>query len=256
MGSTYPVFKVDENFNKQILVFKQAVPKIAPRYFESNSRFHSLGQVSSLSLVDTLGIYEEGDAWVLTIVKVNINNSPQYIFLPFTSDIPQPKSSFDKSQIQTLGKAAFVFETNSPLYGKRQWIMVDAFTDYKFCPKLINLFLPWRGVSENHVNAYTTVYESGIGKFIFQTKPKQKIPLLRRWKYEFMDSCFVIKWDNLHLDLYQTLPALVDIKTLDTSSDVIGWITYHGGENLQLIIGILYKSTNGIASLKSKIASW
>ena len=241
MEWTYPLFKVDEYFNKRLPVYRLAVPKIAPRYFESNSRFHSLGQVLSPSLVDYMGVYEEGDAWVLTVVKVNINNSAQYIFLPFTSDFPQPESHASTTLIQTFGKAAFGFETDAPTYGKRQWQMVDAFTDYKFCPKLMNLFLPWEGVPQNHVNAYTSIYESGVGKFIFQTKPEQKIPLLRRWKYEFKESCFVIKSDNFHLDLYQTLPASVDTKTLEESPDVIGWIGYSGEENLQLVIGILYK---------------
>jgi hypothetical protein len=241
----YPVFKVDELFKNKLPVFKQAVPKIDPRYFGLNSRFKSLGQVSSLDLVDYMGIYEEGDAWILTVIKATINNLTHYLFLPFTSDIPRPGSSPGNIQIQEFGKAAFGFETNSPMHGKRQWQVFDAFTDYKFYPKLIDLFLPWKGVSQNHVNAYTTVYESGIGKFIFQTKHEQKIPLLRKWKIEFTESCFVIKWDNVHLDLYQTLPALVDIRTMETSPGVIGWITYSGEEDLQLIIGILYQSTHG-----------
>jgi len=256
MEWTYPVFKVDEFFENKLPVFKQAVPKIDPRYFGYNSRFHSLGQVLSLSLVDYMGIYEEGDSWVLTVVKVNINNSAQYLFLPFTTDTPQPESSPNNIQIHTFGKAAFGFETNSPTYGKRQWQVFDAFTDYMFYQKLINLFLPWENVSQTHVNAYMTVYESGVGKFTFQTKHEQKIPLLRFWKYEFMGSYFVIKWDNFHLDLYQTLPTMVDIKALETSPDVIGWITYSGAEDLQLIIGILYKSTNGLVGLQRKVASW
>jgi len=239
MEWTYPVFKVDEFFNDKLPVFKQAVPKIVPHYFESNSRFNSLGQVSSPSLVDYMGIYEEGDGWVLTVIKVLINNSTQYLFLPFTSDIPHPDSSSNNTQIQTFGKAAFGFETNSPMYGKRQWQVFDAFADYKFYQKLLNLFLPWKDVPQNHVNAYTTVYESGVGRFIFQTKHEQTAPLLRVQKYEFEESRLVIKGDNFHLDLYQILPNAIDIKTLEASPDVLGWITYSG--EVQLLIGILYK---------------
>jgi hypothetical protein len=245
----YPLFKVDELFENKLPVFKQAVPKIAPRYFWLNSRFHSLGQVSLPSLVDYMGVYEEGDGWVLTVVRVNINNSTQYLFLPFTSDIPQPESSPNDRQIQAFGKAAFGLETNSPMYGKRQWQVFDAFTDYKFYQKLMNLFLPREGIPQNHVNAYTTVYESGIGKFIFQTKHEQEASLLRVEKYEFVESDLSIKGSNFHLDLYQTLPTVVDIESMETSPDVMGWITYSGEENLQLIVGILYKSTNGLVGL-------
>ncbi len=235
----YPVFKVDEFFDNQLTVYEQAVPKIDPRYFESNARFNSLSQVSSPSLVDYMGVYEEGDSWVLAVVKATINNSTQYLFLPFTSDIPQPESSPNNMQIQTFGKAAFGFETDSPGKEKRHWQVFDAFTDYKFYQKLINLFLPLKGIPQNHVNAYTTVYESGKGKFIFQSKHEQTAPLLRVEKYEFSESLFVIKGDNFHLDLYLTLPAMIDIEMLKASPKVMGWITYSG--EVKLLIGILYK---------------
>ena len=256
MEWTYPVFKVDEFFENKLPVFRQAVPKIDPRYFGLNARFHSLGQVSSPNLVDYMGIYEEGDSWVLTVVKCLINNSTQYLFLPFTAGIPQAESSPNNVQIPTFGKAAFGFETDSPMYGIRQWQVFDAFTDYKFYQKLINLFLPWEGVPQNHVNAYITVYKSGIGKFIFQTKHGQKTTQLRVRKYKFVESCLVIEGYGFHLDFYQTLPTVVDIGTLKASPSIMGWVTYSGEENLQLIIGILYKSTNGFVSLLRKIAAW
>jgi hypothetical protein len=251
----YPVFKVDEFFENKLPIFTQAVPEIDPSYFQSNSRFHSLGQVPSPSLVDYMGIYEEGDAWVLTVVKTIINSSTQYLFLPFTSDIP---SSFSEPKNSNFGKPAFGFETNSPSYGKRQWQVFDAFSDYKFYQKLTNLFLPLEGVSENHVNAYVTVYKSGIGNFIFQTKQELKEPLYGNGKisYEFMESCFAIKWDNFHLDIFQTLPTVVNIDALEASPEVMGWITYSRKEDLQLIIGILYKSTNRLVELQRKITSW
>lgn len=244
MEWTYPVFQVDEFFENKLPIFKQAVPRIHPRYFWLNSRFHSLGQVSSPSLVDYLGIYEEGDGWVLTIVKAIIKNSTQYLFLPLVLDIPSSSAGPSNSE---FGKPAFGFETNSPMYGMRQWQVIDAFADYKFYQKLTNLFLPLEGIPENNVNAYVTLYKSGVGSFLFQTKSEQKIPLLQDGKYEFMESCFVIKWDNFRLDLYQTLPSLVDIDTLKASPDVIGWITYSGEEDLQLIIGVLYESSNELA---------
>jgi hypothetical protein len=241
MEWNYPVLKVDESFQKQIPAFKQAVPGMDPRYFGLNARFKTLGQVSSPELVDTLGIYEEGDGWVITVIKATIHNSTQYLFLPFCSAAPELPSG--EAQTPMFGKAAFGFETESPRYGKRHWQMVDAFTDYKFFPKLINLFLPREGVSQEHVNAYTTVYESGIGKFIFQTKHKQKIPSLRRWKYRFEGSRFSIKGDHFHLDVYQTLPTRIDPKAMETSPDIIGWISYSGAESLQLLIGVLRRSS-------------
>ena len=217
----YPVFKVDEFFDNQLSIFKEAVPKIDPRYFGLNARFCSLGQISSPMLVDYIGIYEEGDGWVLTIVKVIINNSTQYLFLPFTADMSRLESPPNNTQVQTFGKAAFGFETNSPMYGKRQWQVFDAFADDQFYQKLTDLFFPWNG-SDDPVNAYTTIYESGIGKFTFRTKPEQNISVFQNGKYEFTETYFVIKWDNFQLCLYQAMPTLIDIETLETSSDIVG----------------------------------
>jgi hypothetical protein len=244
---TYPVFEVDEFFNKKLTAFKQAVPKISPDYFLANPRFSSLSRVLSPELVDYLGIYEEGDGWVLTVVKVIVNQAIEYLFLPFTSvgvqSGPLPYEELLRSKLRT---PAFGFETNSPAHGKRQWQVVDALADYKFHQKLTNPFQPREGIPQNHVNAYVRVYESGIGRFGFESKDENKIPLLRKWKYEFQQSCFVIRWDNnSHLDLFQTLPAMAGMEKLKTSSKVLGWISYSGEADLQLLVGVLYRSTHG-----------
>jgi hypothetical protein len=248
MEPAYPIFQADESFEKKFPVYQQAIPKISLEYFAANPRFSSLGRVASPELVDYMGVYEEGDGWVLTVIKVIVNDSVEYLFLPFASGIPKPESLAAKKLLPSgFGKPAFGFETDSPEYGKRQWQLVDALADYKFHQKLTNLFQPLEGIPQNHVNAYVRVYESGNGRFVFEAKDEKKIPILRRWKYEFQRSCFVIRWDNnSHLDLFQTLPAMAEMEKLKTYPEVMGWITYSGEANLQLLVGVVFRSTYGL----------
>ena len=255
MKWTYPIFKAGELFDEHFPVYKEAIPNIGPCYFKFNSRFRSLGKVTSPELVDYLGVYEEGDAWVLTVIKVVIKNSTKYVFLPFTSSFLEqaesPNSVLYKSE---FGKPAFGFEINSSRDGKRKLQVFDAFADYKFYIKLTNLFHPLENIPMNHVNAYVNIYESGIGNFNFHTKPEQEIPYLQFGKYEFKKNCFVVNWDKFHLDIYKTLPTGVDISKLEASPDIVGWITYSGEDNIKILIGILYKLSN--SSLTKRARYW
>ena len=106
----YPVFKVDEVVASRGPEYKRIIPEISPRYFFSNPRFKSLAQVTSPTLVDYMGIYEEGDRWTLIIIRAIINNTEQFSFLPLTASIPPDPRHPE------YGKPAFGIETNSPYY--------------------------------------------------------------------------------------------------------------------------------------------
>ena len=232
----YPIFKVEEMVTSRGPEYKQIIPQINSRYFNSNPRFKSLGQVSSPRFIDYMGIYEEGDRWTLIIIKATINNAIQYLFLPLTETIhPDPRCP-------VYGKPAFGIETNLPDYGKREWQVFDAFADVNFMQKLCNLFFPWVGVSENHVNAYIDIQESGIGRFEFYTKYAFVKPLaFYDGEVEPIESCFVLKLGGHNLRIYQTLPVIEDTKSLQDAQDVMGWISYSGEQGLKLLIGVLYR---------------
>ena len=234
----YSTFKVEEVVASRGPEFKQIIPKVGPRYFFSNPRFRSLGQISFPNLIDYFGIYEEGDRWTLTIIEGTINGAIKYLFLPLTEGIPpDPRNS-------EYGKPAFGIETDSPFYGKRQWQVFDAFADWLFYQKLCNLFLPWRNIPENHVNAYVEIQESGIGSFRFHAKYELKESIyLKGGKMEFVESDLLLRFAKHSLRIYQTLPTTIDVKSLEESSEVAGWIEYVGEKGLQLLIGVLYKTT-------------
>jgi hypothetical protein len=243
----YAIFEADEIVASRGHLFERAIPAISSDYFVSNPRFKSLGRISSPNLVDYLDVYEEGDRWVLTITKAVINGSVQYLFLPFAADL---SSSDHRSAQSRLGKTAFGYQTSSSFYGTRQWKVFDAFADYMFFQKLANLFLPWEGVSQNHVNAYIDVKNSGIGNFIFRTKHEMAKPLWlnKKVSYELTESGLSVKYgDEFELEIYQILPTDVDIEALESSSEIEGWIGYSGKKEFELLIGILYKSSKRIS---------
>jgi len=236
----YPIFKVEEVVASRGPEFKDIVPHISPRYFFSNPRFKSLGQISFPRLIDYMDIYEEGTRWTLTIIETVINNTTQFLFLPLTAGIPpDPRNP-------KYGKPAFGIETNSEFYGKRNWQVFDAFADGIFIQKLCNLFLPWEKVPENHVNAYVNIQESGLGSFKFQTNNKLIEPLdFYDGNIEPAKSNFVLNLGKFDMVIYQTLPVIDDIKLLEEMPGVAGWIYYKGEQDLQLLIGVLCKATNG-----------
>jgi len=238
-SNDYPIFQVDEVVESRGPEYKQIIPNVSPRYFFSNPRFRSLGQVSFPSLIDYMGINEEGNRWTLTIIEVVINDTTQYLFLPLAQSIhPEPRNS-------EYGRPAFGVETSSAFYGKRQWQVFDAFAHELFYQKLCNLFFPHEGIPENHVNAYIDVQESGIGTFNFHAKHELGEPIyMKGGKIELIESDLWIKFALHNLRIYQLLPTKIDRKLLEESPDIAGWVEYTGKEGLRLLIGILYNATN------------
>jgi hypothetical protein len=234
----YLIFKAEEVVASRGPEYKQIIPKISPRYFFSNPRFRSLGQVSFPNLIDYMDIYEEGDRWTLTIIEVAINDATQYLFLPLTQGIPSDSGDHE------YGKPAFGIETSSSAYGIRQWQVFDAFADGLFYQKLYNLFLPSENVPENHVNAYINVRESGVGTFRFHTKHELKEPIYSKGaKMEFAEPDLLLKFAEHNLRIYQLLSPTIDSKSLEESPEVAGWLEYTGEKGLRLLIGILYNIT-------------
>ena len=234
----YPIFKVDEDIVSWGRAFERIIPEIAPRYFFSNPRFRQLGQVSSPRLVDWLGIYEEGDFWILTIVAVTIEGILQYLFLPLTSVISSDH------RIPGLGSPAFGLETSSSFHGKRRWKVCDAFIDPAFQRKIFDLFLPCTDIPETHVNAYVQLQKSGIGDFDFHSKYDLAEPLYLdgRCELEYFGTGIRLSLSDYYLEIHQVLPTTVDSGQLEGSSQVVGWIDYSRKPGLRLWIGVLYQS--------------
>jgi len=213
------------------------IPEISPRYFFSNPRFRSLGQITFPKLIDYMHIYEEGSLWTLTIIEVTIDNNIQYLFLPLTAD----RSPANRDS--NYRKPAFGIETNSSFYGKRQWEVFDAFADFYFHNKLIDLFLPSGGLSKDHVNPYIDIKVSDIGKFEFITKYElsEQIYLEKCEEMELIETGLILKFAEYSLKIYQTLPALNDAYNLEKNENVAGWIKYSGEHGLHLLIGTLQR---------------
>lgn len=238
-SKNYPIFQVDEVVESRGSEYKRIVPNISPHYFFSNPRFRSLGQVSFPTLIDYMDIYEKGDGWTLTIIKVEINNTIQYLFLPLTASIPpDPRNS-------EYGNPAFGIETNSSFYGKRKWQVFDAFADWIFYQKLCNLFLSTEKIPQFHVNAFLDLHESGIGNFFFHTKSELKEPIhFGGGKMEMAGADLLLRFAKHELKIYQLLPNMNENKSITESSDVTGWIEYSGENGLHLLIGVLYNTLN------------
>ena len=99
---------------------------------------------------------------------------------------------------------------------------------------------------ENHVNAYVDIQESGLGSFKFHTKNEIVEPLdFYDGDVESEKSNFVLNLGKFNLVIYQTLPVIDDIKLLEETPRVAGWIYYTGEQDLKLLIGVLYNATKG-----------
>jgi len=240
-----PVFKVAEVVATRGPEYRQIIPEISPRYFFSNPRFRSLGQISFPKLIDYMGIYLEGSRWTLIIIETMINAQIRYLFLPLTEGINPAYLPYPE-----YGKPAFGIETNSSFYGKRQWEVFDAFADTDFHSRLFDLFFPWGGLSKDHVNSYIDIQESGIGTFKFHTKYELGNPKywLSSGEMELAESELLLRYAEYELKIYQTLPLLEDGEFLETDSKVSGWIVYSGEEGLQLLIGVLYNVEDKLSS--------
>ncbi len=245
LSKGYPVFKVAEVVSTRGPEYMQIVPEIGPRYFFSNPRFRSLGQISFPKLVDYMGIYSEGSRWTLIIIETTINANIQYLFLPLTEGIAPTYLKYPE-----YGKPAFGIETNSSFYGNRQWQVFDAFADSDFHTRLFDLFFPWGGLSKDHVNPYIDIQESGIGSFKFHTKYVLGNPKywLNSGEIELAEPDLLLKYAEYELKIYQTSPALDNIEFLEKDPNVSGWIEYSGEQGLQLLIGVLYNVEDKLSS--------
>jgi hypothetical protein len=243
-GLFRPTFKVTRNIEAYEHILDKAVSEINLLYFETNSRFKGLGKISSPTLVDYMGIYEEGDWWALTVIKVtDSNHLPKYLFLPLTTRNVSSVSFEEGTLPFDLGKAVFDLETHSETEGVFNMEMIDAFTDIHFYWKLINLFLPWKNIPSNHVNAYTTIHESGIGKFTFHSP--QNFQLNRSYmsgvlpKLTNTGDMSLQYGDSYQLVLHKFLSDTDDINSLQSTPNLLGWITYSGLHLPELLIGTL-----------------
>jgi hypothetical protein len=239
----YPTFKVEDDVHAWERFLVQAIPKIAQQYFPANPRFKDLGQITSPSLVDYMGIYEEGDWWALTIIKVNDSiGSPRYLFIPLMADSPAaPGSLMSDRFLPGISTIAFIIETDSQFYGSRSWVVFDALADPTFRYKLLYFFLQKENVANNQVNAYITVNISGLGQFDFHLKDDVRIRMekIRSSALRITRSGdTLVKYGAYRLVIPQTL-ATVNTWELETSGGVVGWITYSGPQGTNLVVGIL-----------------
>ncbi len=155
--SPYPIFDATDNVEAWEKLLARAIPLMNPLYFAANPRFKGLGPVTHAELLDYLGVYDEGDWWVLTIIATtDTNGQVHHIFLPLTT-----KERASDSDI------AFGVETVSAFHGKRSWKIIDAFGEQAFIFKLLHLFETWEHVPEDHSNACTAFHEGEAGKFVF-----------------------------------------------------------------------------------------
>lgn len=244
---SYPIFNVGKFTDSVQHILAQVISEVTPSYFEHNPRFEGLGKISSMKLVDFVFIQEEDEWWLLTVIQT-INDAEQvkYVFLPLICQYADAETPFINSKLRGLGTTIFGLETSDEM-GLRDWKMTDAFDDIRFNLKLIDLFLPWDDVPANHENAYLSHNESGIGgKFRFYLHPNIQLD----WEYSKGVLFQITKAgdtlleyaDTYQLLLYQVLPTLDDVSTLQSSPDVLGWISYSGIHNPEeLVIGVLGK---------------
>lgn len=211
----YPIFEIGENIELLQKILPSAIPQIDSRYFQVNRRFNIFEENLSKDLIDYMSIYEEGDWWCLTVVKITLNdNQTNYIFLPLTLGIADYESPTAYTLFDTQSPVAGVV-TNSSFYGKRNWILYDAVSDTIFCKKLIYLFLPHKNIPEEHPNAYAVIQDTGYGgKFDFHLLKEitHKDIKTREMLVEFTgNNDFSIKYNNIHqIILYRYLQPIND----------------------------------------------
>ncbi len=228
MKNLYPLFKIEDNVDAWEKLLEQAIPKIQPAFFLTSQRFNKLKGNLSVSLVDYLGIYEEGDWWVLTVLKFEtLDKSTVYIFLPLTSIIPNQQEMIADENI------AFGIETESSFYGKRNWKIVEATS---LLPEISKLFY-----IEEPICDFIELHQGKFGGFDFHLKEKLQKELWRiETKVEFLPSGETqIKYKNSYSLIFPIYLAPVNSLELD-SPGTIGYITYSTNSNEQnLLIALL-----------------
>jgi len=234
----YPTFKVDEGTKGLLSVLEQAIPQIKPQYFSVNPRFADLAKVTSCSLVDYMGVYESGDLWVLTIIKINhLDGATNYIFLPLSSRIAgvdyQPQIHEDLPI--GLNISAFGKETNSKEYGLRKWELYDALADIEFQRTILRLF---------STDNWLDIMKSEKGQFNFQaSKDLPPIPDWNKLKNAFRISdkrhgCIFLNYHNAYQIEFSAILNKNDTNILSLP-DVLGEIVYVGENNLKLVVGVV-----------------
>lgn len=242
---SYPSFKVDDNVKAWERCLSRAISGINPLYFRNNPRFKGLGDVSAPVLVDYMGIYDEGDWRVLTVVEVkDINENRMCLFLPFVARIfDASETNINRKLPPGLESIAFELVTDSPLHGLRKWKIMDAFTDAEFLGKILNLFIVISGSDERELNAYIVNHESGIGRFIFHSLHD----IQSRWhaglkaSVELTDSgdTLVRYGRSLQLIFNRVLPNADAHSETQLPPNLLGQISYSGKEGRKLLIAIM-----------------
>jgi hypothetical protein len=242
-NSTYPSFEVNDNVKAWERLLADAIPGIHPRYFEQNPRYKGMGEVRLPVLVDYMGLYEEGDWWVLTIVEVRVGEGRAiHLFLPFVAVIPGI-SDTDRALPSGLDAIAFELVTHSAAHGPRQWKVVDAFADDGFRRKMFDMFLETAGSDEKAGNAYTVIHESGIGKFNFQSFHD----LRGRWdntagtsvELTATGDTVVRCCGSLRMIFNQTLSINGSHSNMPAQSKQLGQISYRGIQNPEFLVAVL-----------------
>lgn len=243
-STKYPTFEIGENAELWQEILPIAIPQIGSKYFQANLRFKIFEKILSKDLIDYMSIYEEGDWWCLTVIKITFNdNQIKYIFLPLSAgaadyESPAKFTLFD-NQNPVIGMV-----TNSTIYGKRSWVLYDAVSDVAFCKKLINLFLPHKNIPENHPNAYTVIQKTGFGgKFDFHLLNENNFKEVNHTKMiiEFTENNDIsVKYNNIYqLVLHKYAQPVNNISHLKKEENLIGYITYSNPSLPELLVGIL-----------------
>jgi len=236
----YPVFEVEENAFLRQKILSTAIPQTDSKYFQINRRFNISDEerIVSKELVDCMGIYEEGDWWCLTVVKIKFSdNQVKYIFLPLSSGIvnteaPTIKGLFD-NQSSLIGLI-----TKSAFYGERHWVLFDAIADLKFLQQLMYLFFP--------TDPYTVLLDTEFGgkfNFYLPTQISMKEISTSNMSMEFKEGHDIsIKYNETHqIILYKDMKPISDVLSLQEKENLIGYITYSNPLLSELLIGVLVR---------------
>jgi hypothetical protein len=167
------------------------------------------------------------------------------LFLPLKAEVTTNLEVPIKETLPPgLEDIAFGLETNSHFYGIRHWKILDASTDVGFHVKILNLFRPWNDQSQNHVNAYTEIHESGIGKFIFHSNRAFEglwDPTLETSLELTNTGDTIVKYGKSYRLIFnKALSETGDIATRYSSQGILGSIIYSAvQENRELLVAIL-----------------
>ena len=237
----YQIFKVDEGTEGLLNVLEQAIPQINPQYFLVNPRFAHLTKVTSCSLVDYMGVYESGDLWVLTIIKINhLDSATNYIFLRSLLVLRALIINRKIHEDLPIGldiSVSFGTETNSKAYGVKNG-HYDALADIQFQRTIQRLF---------STDNWLDIKKSGKGQFNFKLPKTSTNSDWNRLKDAFRISdkrngCMYLNYHNTYQIEFSTPLRIYDTNIL-SSPDVLGEIVYKGDNDLS--VGVILRSDKG-----------